>query len=84
MDIGITYMADNKNKNGEVTESALDHIYIRKEMEPRMTVRKLEKSATDHLPIIAELRIRVEQQRTKTKIQLFVKEFKARYKFFIF
>jgi hypothetical protein len=67
MDIGITYMADNKNKNGEVTESALDHIYIRKEMEPRMTVRKLEKSATDHLPIIAELRIKVEQQRTKTK-----------------
>ena len=55
MKLGNTFMADNCTNRENVTESAIDHIYITKEMEDRTKVSKLLKSATDHLPIVAEI-----------------------------
>ena len=55
MKLGNTFMADNCTNKENVTESAIDHIYLTKEMEDRTKVSKLMKSATDHLPIIAEI-----------------------------
>ena len=55
MKLGNTFMADNCTNRKNVTESAINHIYITKEMEDRKKVSKLMKSATDHLPIIAEI-----------------------------
>ena len=54
--MGNTYLADNMTQKGNIAESALDHIYITKEMKERVKGHKLETSATDHLPIIAEIR----------------------------
>ena len=55
MDIGNTYLADNATQNGKIIESALDHIYISSGMEEKTRGYKLENSATDHVPIIAEV-----------------------------
>ena len=53
--LGNTYLADNITQSGNIEESALDHIYITRELEERVKVFNFEFSATDHLPIIAEI-----------------------------
>ncbi len=42
-------------KDGSLIESAIDHIYTNEGSEKNVSVRKLPISATDHLPIIAEI-----------------------------
>ena len=54
-DLGKTYMADRLRKDGSLIESAIDHIYTNEGCEKNVSVRKLPISATDHLPIIAEI-----------------------------
>ncbi len=48
-------MADRLRKDGSLIESAIDHIYTNEGSEKNISVRKLPISATDHLPIIAEI-----------------------------
>ena len=58
MKLGCTFLADNTAQRGRTVESELDHIYITKEKENNITVKKGETSATDHLPIMAELEVK--------------------------
>ena len=60
MELGCTFLADNTAQSGRTVESELDHIYITKEKENKCTVKKGETSATDHLPIMAELEVKRE------------------------
>ena len=55
IEIGNTFLADKTRPDGTQIESALDHVYIQQEMMPNTKVTKGKLSATDHLPIIAEL-----------------------------
>ena len=43
--MGNTYLADNMTQKGNIAETALDHIYIMKEMKERVKGHKLETSA---------------------------------------
>ena len=60
MELGCTFLADNTAQSGRTVESELDHIYITKEKENNITVKKGKTSATDHLPIMAELEVKRE------------------------
>ena len=51
LNIGNTYQADHAQAIGNIAESALDQIYARIKEENQFTVKKLENSSTDHLPI---------------------------------
>ena len=62
-----TYLADNATQNGKIIESALDHIYISSGMEERTKGYKLENSATDHVPIIAEV-TKMEGKNVRNKV----------------
>ena len=62
MKLGCTFLADNTAQRGRTVESELDHIYITKEKENNITVKKGETSATDHLPIMAELEVKRERK----------------------
>jgi hypothetical protein len=48
--IGKTFLAEQTRTDGKSIESALDHVYIKEEMEGRVNVTKGNMSATDHLP----------------------------------
>jgi hypothetical protein len=53
--LGNTFLADKTRLDGAVTENALDHVYIQKEMVGVVKITKGKLSATDHLPIMAEV-----------------------------
>ena len=71
--IGTTYTADRLSAEGNEITSALDHVYISKDLVPNTKCYKLDCSATDHLPIVActnlfaKLRIKKEEQKTVEK-----------------
>ena len=50
--IGNTYMADHQSANGDVSESAIDHVYHSKGIMEKIVCKTLPTSSTDHLPII--------------------------------
>ena len=50
--IGNTYQADHAQANGKIAESALDQIYARINEENKVTVKKLENSSTDQVPVV--------------------------------
>ena len=52
-DVRNTYQADHAQKNGNIAESAIDHVYTRYNKE--VIVTKLENSSSDHLPVICKL-----------------------------
>ena len=56
-DIGWTYQADHAQANVEVAESSLDHTYHSRVLEDRIRVSKLENSSSDHLPIVATMKL---------------------------
>ena len=66
MDIGMTYLADRLTQDGDIIESALDHIYVSTELANEIGARKSEESSTDHVPIIAELK---NEKKTETKTE---------------
>ena len=53
LSLGTTYTADRLNANNQEITSALDHIYITDSDVMKISVQKLDNSATDHLPILA-------------------------------
>ena len=55
MDLGNTYLADRLTSDGNVIESALDHIYLSSKLLSQATVNKLQTSSTDHVPIITKV-----------------------------
>ena len=67
INLGVTYQADRISEQGEVIESALDHAYISDDIMITITVKKLETSSTDHVPIVAELKFKQEKVTMKPK-----------------
>ena len=67
-DLGKTYMADRLRKDGSLIESAIDHIYTNQGIEKNINVKKLPISATDHLPVIAEISNSLPKKNEKNKI----------------
>jgi len=59
LELGKTYLADRLRKDGTIIESALDHIYVSLDQNTKVTGKKMDTSSTDHLPIIAEIHIKV-------------------------
>ena len=55
VEIGHTFLADRTRQDGSIIESSLDHIYIQNAMEAKVIGTKGTLSATDHVPIMAEL-----------------------------
>ena len=64
--MGMTYQADRLDPNGDIIQSAIDHIYKSTSLEKCSLTRKLPNSSTDHVPIIAEI-WRPEKIRVKTR-----------------
>ena len=69
LELGKTYLADRLRKDGTIIESALDHIYVSLDKNTKVTGKKMDTSSTDHLPIIAEIRIKVQQGKKAESIQ---------------
>ena len=61
--LGITYTADRLNEDGSEITSALDHIYFSTNTNQSVEFYKLDNSATDHVPIIAELNLNTKAER---------------------
>jgi hypothetical protein len=53
--LGVTYIADSLNPKKQEMTSALDHAYVTIGDEHRTHAKKIENSATDHLPIIVSV-----------------------------
>ena len=71
-DVGTTYYADHKSKNGEYSRSALDHIYSLSGKQ--MEVEVLENGTSDHLPI--KLVIQSIGRKTGKKLERMMRNFK--------
>jgi exonuclease III len=67
-DVGTTYQSDNVQSNGKIAHTALDHVYVSESMVNRIQVKKLQNSATDHLPVIAEYCIKASKDSYKHAI----------------
>ena len=52
----MTFQADHLNAGGEVSESALDHIYFSSDLGNKIITDTLKNSSSDHLPIVCEIR----------------------------
>ena len=55
VDVGNTYLADRLTSNGELIESAIDHVYHSVEFSKTLICTNLKNSSTDHVPIMAQL-----------------------------
>ena len=53
MELGFTYLADRLNEEGNIIESAIDHLYLSEEIIKSVTYSKLKDSGTDHVPVLA-------------------------------
>jgi hypothetical protein len=56
-------------KDGTIIESALDHIYVSLDQTTKVNGKKIDISSTDHLPIMAEVCIRVQQEKKAETIK---------------
>ena len=65
--VGPTYLADHMLKNGLIPESSLDHVYLSKNIEDAITVKKLINSSTDHVPVLTSLNIDIKKDGSKFK-----------------
>jgi endonuclease/exonuclease/phosphatase family metal-dependent hydrolase len=57
MTIGSTFLSEPNRVDGNFIESALDHIYIQKELEGKVTVTKGKMSAIDYLPSVVDIKM---------------------------
>ena len=65
--MGDTFMSDIVQKSGKVATSAIDHIYVARDLESRTSTLKLSSSSSDDLPIIAKIkRMRKSELKMKT------------------
>ena len=55
VELGPTYFADRLNDDGTEIKSSLDHIYMSESLLSKSVTKKLNNTATDHLPIVASL-----------------------------
>ena len=55
--VGLTYQADHVSSNGTWASSALDHVYSSQTIRNLVQVKKLNNSATDHLPVIVNYKL---------------------------
>ena len=55
--MGTTYISDRLNSENQEITIALDHVYVTISDEAKMTTKKLENSATDHMPILVSFKI---------------------------
>ena len=55
VELGPTYFADRLNDDGTEIKSSLDHIYMSESLLSKSVTKKLNNSATDHLPILTSL-----------------------------
>ena len=68
--LGNTFIADKQGENGNVISSAIDHIYVSADMENRTATSKINHSSSDHLPIIANIKLKepkINRSKTITK-----------------
>ena len=68
--MGLTFKSDIIQANGNIATSAIDHIYVSDELEAKTKTITLKSSATDHLPIMAQInkqKLRTLESRTKTE-----------------
>ena len=76
MDVGMMYLADRLTPDGNIIESALDHIYVTEKLAKEIEARKSEESSMDHVPIIAMLKNEKKQkQKQKTIVKRSMKNF---------
>ena len=68
-DLGYTFKSDIVQKSGNIATSALDHIYISKALENYCDTKSLLNGATDHLPILASIRV-PKKSKTRQKVIL--------------
>ena len=52
--VGNTYQADHAQANGNIAESAIDHVYTRSEEQIKIEV--LKNSSYDHVPVVCILK----------------------------
>ena len=55
-EVGITYKGDHIQVNGNIAQSALDHVYSSKSLESRIVVTKLSNGSSDHNPVVTEIK----------------------------
>ena len=53
--LGDTFSSDIVQKNGNITTSALDHVYLTEHLDNITVTDKLDGSSSDHLPIFAKI-----------------------------
>ncbi len=63
MDLGVTYTADRLEELGKEITSAIDHLYVSKELKDGPVFSKLDNSLTDHAPILARKKKETQQAR---------------------
>ena len=63
LDLGITYTADRLKDDGSELSSAIDHIYASTCLNQSIEVYKLENGATDHVPIVADLKLKAPKEK---------------------
>jgi exonuclease III len=78
-DIGMTFQADHLQPNGQVAESALDHVYTSRTIEDCIKTRKILYSSSDHLPVTTTYsldmrKLRYNHMVTKRSYKGFTKE----------
>jgi hypothetical protein len=64
--MGLTYTANHRSINGDIATSALDHIYCSTKKPVR--TRTLQSTASDHLPIMAEIDLDTKNPRKVTTV----------------
>ena len=50
-EVGNSYVANHVQKNGNISESALDHVYAKEKLGNLITIDKLTNCSSDHYPI---------------------------------
>ena len=55
INLGTTYTADRLGVGNQEITSSLDHIYVTNELKTKILAKKLDNSATDHVPIMLSL-----------------------------
>ena len=61
-ELGQTYLADRLSEQGNTIRSSLDHIYFSEDLGMQISTEALEESSTDHLPVIAHVKMRSKQK----------------------
>ena len=77
--VGLTFQSDHAMASGAIPTSALDHVYNSDTIEGAIQVKKLQTSATDHLPVIISYsldknKVKYKHSITKRSYKHFTKE----------